>query len=493
MARRAKKYYPSIEEFRELAKGQGNLIPVYREVVADLETPVSAYLKIARGPYSFLLESVEGGERLARYSFMGTEPYRVLRCGLGQPDGVTDPLLPVEEELARFEPVQVAGLPRFLGGAVGYLAYECAHHFEPRVPVPSVDPHGLPEAVFLFTDALLVFDHLKHKIQIVAHAFVEGDEADAEAAYQSAVERIEALAGRLEQPLMTPVPLEEPDETASPPEPGSNKSVDQYHAMVERSREYVVAGDVIQVVPSQRLEVPVEAAPFDIYRALRAINPSPYMYYLHLDDFDIVGASPEMLVRVEDGVVDTHPIAGTRRRGDDPAEDRALEQELVSNEKERAEHVMLLDLGRNDIGRVSKPGTVRVTQMLEVERYSHVMHLVSHVTGELAPGLSAYDALRACFPAGTVSGAPKIRAMQIIAELEGERRGLYAGAVGYFSFSGNMDTAIAIRTMVVKDGIAYLQAGGGVVYDSEPEFERLETLQKANAMLRAIEESARPA
>jgi anthranilate synthase component 1 len=481
-------YYPSIEQFRELARGPGNLIPVYRDVVADLETPVSAYLKIARGPHSFLLESVEGGERLARYSFMGTEPYRVLRCGPGQPDGAGDPLLPVEAELSKFTPVHVEGLPRFLGGAVGYLAYEAVHYFEPRVPVPPIDPHGLPEAVFLFTASMLVFDHLKHKIQIVTHAFVDGDTGPDEA-YAKAIARIDVLAERLAQPLTPPPALDGPTADGDLGTPASNKTQAQYHAMVEASRKYVIAGDMIQVVPSQRLEVPVTADPFDIYRALRAINPSPYMYYVHLDDFDIVGASPELLVRVEEGVVDTHPIAGTRRRGVDAAEDAALEAELKSDEKELAEHTMLLDLGRNDIGRVSKPGTVRVTQMLEVERYSHVMHLVSHVTGELSPDLSCYDALRACFPAGTVSGAPKIRAMEIIAELEGERRGLYAGAVGYFSFSGNTDTAIAIRTMVVKNGMAYLQAGGGVTYDSDPEFERQESLQKAGAMLRAIVEA----
>jgi anthranilate synthase component 1 len=484
------KYTPMIEEFRELAKGPGNLIPVYRDVVADLETPVSAYLKIARGPHSFLLESVEGGERLARYSFMGTEPYKVLRCGPGQADGEGDPLLPVEAELAKFTPVSVPGLPRFLGGAVGYLAYECAHYFEPTVPVPSVDPHGLPDAVFLFTDAILVFDHLKHKIQIVAHAFLD-DSDGPDQAYEVAVARIDALAARLAEPLAPRAQLDEPDAESASPAYRSNKSVGEYHDMVARAREYIVAGDVIQVVPSQRLEVQVEADPFDLYRALRAVNPSPYMYYLHLDDFDIVGASPEMLVRAEEGVVDTHPIAGTRGRGLNAEEDDALEEDLVKNEKERAEHIMLLDLGRNDIGRVSKPGTIRVPQMLEVERYSHVMHLVSHVSGDLAEDVSAYDALRACFPAGTVSGAPKIRAMQIIAELEGERRGLYAGAVGYFSFSGNMDTAIAIRTMVVKNGIAYLQAGGGVVYDSDAESEFNESLQKANALLRAIAEAQR--
>jgi anthranilate synthase component 1 len=473
-------YHPSREEFAALAAGGANLIPVYREVVADLETPVSAFLKVARGPYAFLLESVEGGERLARYSFIGTEPARVLRTGAGEPEGQTDPLTGVQAALAGYRPADVAGLPRFTGGAVGYLAYDCVHYFEPRVPLAARDPHGLPESVFMLTDSLLVFDHAKHTIKLVAHAHVADD---VNGAYDAAVARVEELAGRLAAPLTPPPALGEP---GAAPQPASNKSAAEYHAMVERAKEYIVAGDIIQVVPSQRLSVPVWAAPFDLYRALRAVNPSPYMYYLRLDGVDVVGASPEMLVRAEEGVVDTHPIAGTRRRGADAAEDAALEAELLADEKERAEHVMLLDLGRNDIGRVARPGSVRVTQTMEVERYSHVMHLVSHVQGELAEGLTPYDALRACFPAGTVSGAPKIRAMEIIAELEGERRGVYAGAVGYFSFSGNMDTAIGIRTMVVKDGTAYLQAGGGVVFDSTPERERAETFEKAGAMLRAI-------
>lgn len=486
-------HLPAIEEFRRLAGEGYNLIPVYRNVAADLETPVSAYLKIAGGAESgnsFLLESVEGGERLARFSFMGTAPYKVLRTGPGQPDGARDPLQLIEEELARFEPAHVDGLPRFVGGAVGYLSYETAHYFEPRVPVPPKDPHGLPEAVFLFTDSLLVFDHFKHQIQIVATARVEGSPDEA---YAEALERIEGLAERLMQPL--PSQAQRGGAASAGGAAGAeyveyaNKTPLEYHAMVDRAKEYVVAGDIIQTVPSQRLEAPVGAPAFDLYRSLRAVNPSPYMYFLQLGDFAVVGASPEMLVRAEDGLVETHPIAGTRRRGRDEAEDRALEAELLADEKERAEHVMLLDLGRNDIGRVSEPGSVSVTEMLEVERYSHVMHLVSHVTGRLRRGMSCFDALRACFPAGTVSGAPKIRAMEIIAELEGERRGVYAGAVGYFSYSGNMDTAIAIRTMVVKDGVASIQAGGGVVYDSDPESERQESLHKMNALLRAIAEA----
>lgn len=490
------RYFPTIEEFRDLANAGYNLIPVYREVMADLETPVSAYLKIAgstRGENSFLLESVEGGERLARFSFIGTEPYRILRTGVGEPDGEGDPLAAIEAELARFRLAPLEGLPRFVGGAVGYLAYEVVHYFEPRVPVPRRDPHGLPESVFLFTDSLLVFDHVRHKIQVVATAHVEGSP---EEAYTQAIMRIDELAERLARPLSRQVHIEEVQTNtnelgtaATSDATGSNKTQDEYHQMVRKVKDYIVAGDVIQVVPSQRLEIPVRATAFDLYRSLRAVNPSPYMYFMRLDDFAVVGASPEMLVRAEDGLVETHPIAGTRRRGHTEAEDEALEAELVGDAKERAEHVMLLDLGRNDIGRVSKPGSVNVTQMFEVERYSHVMHLVSHVTGQLREELSAFDALRACFPAGTVSGAPKIRAMEIIAELEGERRGTYAGAVGYFSYSGNMDTAIAIRTMVVKDEIAYVQAGGGVVYDSDPELERLESLQKMNALLRAITEA----
>ena len=472
------RYTPGLEEFRALAR-QGNLVPVYRELRADLETPVSAYLKIARGGYSFLLESVEGGERLGRFSFMGAEPYRVVRTGPGQPGGAGDPLAHVQAELSRFTPVAVAGLPRFIGGAVGYLAFECAHYFEPRVPQPPNDPVGVPEAVFLFVDTLLVFDHVRHRVQVVSHAHIDGD---ADAAYRGAVARIDALTERLAAPLAPPA-LSAGDGGA---QADTNKSAEAYHEMVERARAYIEAGDVIQVVPSQRLARPTSAAPFELYRSLRRVNPSPYMYYLDLDGFAIVGASPEMLVRVEEGRVDTHPIAGTRPRGTDDAEDARLEAELRQDEKERAEHVMLLDLGRNDVGRVARPGTVRATQMMDVERYSHVMHLVSHVTGELADGMTAYDALRSCFPAGTVSGAPKIRAMEIIAELEGERRGPYAGAVGYFSFDGNMDTAIGIRTMVVKDGVAYIQAGGGVVYDSDPEAERLESLAKARAALQAI-------
>ncbi|MCH8901355.1 MAG: anthranilate synthase component I [Chloroflexi bacterium] len=478
-------YTPSLDEARALAS-QGNLAPVYREVPADLETPVSVFLKVARGRHSFLLESVEGGERLARYSFIGTEPYRVLRSGanVARNEEPGDPLVPIEKELSRFQVAPVPGLPRFHGGAVGYMSYEAVRHFEPRVTPAEADPLGLPEAIFLFTDTLLVFDHLQHVIKVVAHLRLDGD---IEAAYRQAVWRIDELVGRLSQPLASlPYRRAAPIDTEAA-EVSSNMSRQTYKEQVERIKQYIVAGDCIQTVFSQRFSRPTQAHPFDVYRALRAINPSPYMYYLDLGDAQIVGASPELLVRVEDGAIDYHPIAGTRPRGRDEAEDAALEEELRSDEKERAEHIMLVDLGRNDVGRVSEPGSVEVTQLMDVERYSHVMHLVSHITGRLRADMSPYDALRACFPAGTVSGAPKIRAMEIIAELERDQRGPYAGAIGYFDLSGNIDTCITMRTMVMKDGVAHVQAGGGIVYDSEPEREYEETVNKAKALMRAIE------
>jgi anthranilate synthase component I len=481
-------YSPTLDEVKQLAAdGRGNLVPIYREVMADLETPVSAYLKVARGRYSFLLESVEGGERLARYSFIGTEPYRILRTGPNEaPWGKVDPLVPIEEEMRRHRLVPVTGLPPFHGGAVGYLAYEVARYFE-RLPVPETDPLGLPEAIFLFTDSLLVFDHLHHRIKIVGHVRVDGD---IESSYRQATWRIEELASRLAAPLRIAAPNGRSSVSA---QSTSNVGREGYTINVETAKEHIFNGDIIQVVPSQRISRPTTVPAFDVYRALRTVNPSPYMYFLDLDDVQIVGASPEMLVRVEDGSVETHPIAGTRPRGRTPQEDAELEAELRSDEKERAEHIMLLDLGRNDVGRVSEPGTVRATQVMDVERYSHVMHLVSHVTGRLRSDLTAFDALRACFPAGTVSGAPKIRAMEIIAELEPDRRGPYAGAVGYFGFSGNLDTAITIRTIVMKDGVAHVQAGGGVVFDSVAESEYQESLNKAGALMRALDQAERAA
>ena len=474
-------YYPSLEQVASY-EGKANLVPVYREITADLETPVSAYLKVANGPYSYLLESVEGGERMARYSFIGTDPQKVIKTGAGEELGAIDPLKPVEEMLSEFKLADVDYLDKFNGGAVGYISYDAVRYFE-KLPTPEVDPFSLPESIFMLSTTYLVFDHLRHKIKVVSHARLAGD---ARRAYKDAIGRIEEVVRRLKSFPKIPEPNLDMQTDA---DIEFNMSREYYEDMVEKTREYIIAGDVIQTVVAQRMSRPTSAHPFQIYRSLRAVNPSPYMYYLDMDDFQIVGASPELLVQVVDGKVAVHPIAGTRRRGRNEAEDLELEEELRTDEKERAEHIMLLDLGRNDVGRVSKPGTVEVTQILDIERYSHVIHLVSHVTGQLQDEYSNYDALRACFPAGTVSGAPKIRAMEIIAELEPDRRSVYAGAVGYFDFSGNMDTAIAIRTLVLKDGIAHVQAGGGIVYDSNPEDEYMETIHKASAVFKAIDQA----
>jgi anthranilate synthase component I len=477
-------YSPTLDEVKAMA-GKGNIVPVYREVVADLETPVSAYLKVARGKYSFLLESVEGGERLARYSFIGTEPYRVLRTGdnalANEVPG--DPLVAIEEDLRRYDPVRIEGLPRFHGGAVGYMAYECARYYE-KLPLPEADPQGLPEAVFMFTDTLLVFDHLQHKIKVVSHARLDGD---IDASYRQATWKIEELVGRLSKPLAR-LPYESNGAVpAGERSVESNMTREEFMEKVRRAKAYITKGDTYQIQVSQRFSRPTDVHPFALYRSLRTVNPSPYMYYLELDDMHVVGASPEMLIRVEDGGIETHPIAGTRRRGRDPEDEQRMADELQGSEKERAEHIMLVDLARNDLGRVCEPGSVRVTSLMAIERYSHVMHMVSHVVGKLRPGVTSYEALRAYFPHGTVTGAPKIRTMEIIAELEQERRGGYGGCVGYFDMSGNCDTALAIRTVWMKPGVAYVQAAGGVVYDSTPEEEYLESGNKARAMLRAIE------
>jgi anthranilate synthase component 1 len=482
------------------------LSPVWREVAADLETPVSAYLKLARGRYGYLLESVEGGERVARYSFAGADPYLTLRVKDGTAEWrwlrgaragevvrapCSDPLEAVRAELERRPVAPVAGLPRFRGGAVGYLAYEAAARFEPAVPIPTRDPLGLPEAVFMFSDTLLVFDHARHTALLLTWTDPAACDGDVERAQAEAKERLDEMERRLRRATPSNAPRMRSRRPAAPVAPSALESRAAYGAAVERIKEHVRAGDCFQVVPSRRVARPLSAPPFEVYRALRSINPSPYMFYLALDDFAIAGASPELLVRVEDGEVAVHPIAGTRRRDPDPATDATLEVELRADEKERAEHVMLVDLGRNDVGRVSEPGSVSVRQFMDVERYSHVMHLVSHVTGRLQPDLTPYDALRAGFPAGTVSGAPKIRAMQIIAEVEGQRRGVYAGAVGYIGFDGSMDTCIAIRTLVMKDGMAYAQAGGGIVADSQPDAEFQETENKLAAVLRALDQAER--
>jgi len=474
-------YYPTLEEVKKHKK-DGNLVPIYREIVADLETPVSAFLKINRGGYSFLLESVEGGQQLARYSFIGTEPYRVLAT---RREDKINPLPLIAEESNKYKVVLVSDLPRFCGGAVGYLGYEVVTRFE-ELPSPVGDPLGLPESLFMFVDTMLVFDHVTHKIKVLSHVRLDGD---IEQAYQNAVSKIDELVERLSQPLKPTQQTKSATPHASNHNLSSNFSKENFEASVVNIKQYITSGEAIQVVLSQRLAQPTDAAPFEIYRALRTLNPSPYMFFLDFNDFHIIGASPEILVRVEDGNVMTRPLAGTRPRGKNPAQDTMLEQELRSDEKERAEHIMLVDLGRNDIGRVSEPGTVEVSELMNVERYSHVMHLVTHVQGKLRHDLTAFDAMRACFPAGTVSGAPKIRAMEIIAELEPDKRGPYAGAAGYFSFSGNMDMAIAIRTIVMTKGIAYVQAGCGIVYDSIPEREYQETMSKAQALLKAIDQA----
>ncbi len=476
-------YYPTLEEIKKKKK-DGNLIPIYREIVADLETPVSAFLKISRGGYSFLLESVEGGERLARYSFIGTEPYRVLAT---KAEDKVNPLPLIAEELTKYKMVPDIDLPRFCGGAVGYLSYETTTRFE-EFPSPASDPLGLPESLFMFVDTMLVFDHVTHKIKVLSHVHLDGD---IEQAYQNAVDKIDNLVDRLSHALEPSQNKKASTTSKTSYNLSSNFSKDEFEASVQKIKQYITSGEAIQVVLSQRLAQPTSAAPFEIYRALRTLNPSPYMFFLNFTDFCIIGASPEILVRVEDDMVTTRPLAGTRPRGKSSDEDIMLEQELRNDEKERAEHIMLVDLGRNDIGRVSEPGTVEVSDLMNVERYSHVMHLVTHVQGKLRHDMNTFDALQACFPAGTVSGAPKIRAMEIIAELEPEKRGPYAGAVGYFSFSGNMDMAIAIRTMIATKGTAYVQAGCGIVYDSIPEREYQETMSKAQALLKAIDQAER--
>ena len=471
-------------------------VPIYREIMADLETPVSAFVKIAGGRPGFILESIEGGQRLARYSFIGAGPLATLTLSAGiatveRLDGTEqtpydDPLLPLEALLSPYRGLSAPGLPRFLGGAVGYLSYEAVRAFEPRVGTAPGAGLGLPDGRFMLVDGLLVFDHLERTIKVVSHVLVDAGKT-LEQAYRDAEARIDELVALLRGPAPDLPRGDRPDPRPAVDRCRPNTTAERYHEIVERAKEYIAAGDIFQVVLSQRVDVPTPAHPFTIYRALRTINPSPYMFYVDFLDHQIVGASPELLVRLEGRTVSNHPIAGTRPRGSSPEHDDALAEELLADAKERAEHIMLVDLGRNDIGRVATPGTVHVPRLMEIERYSHVMHIVSNVEGELTEGLAGLDALRACFPAGTVSGAPKVRAMEIIAELETDRRGPYAGAVGYVDFSGGMDTAIALRTMVVRDGVASMQAGGGIVADSTPEGEYAESHHKMRALLRAIE------
>jgi anthranilate synthase component I len=486
---------PNEREFEALAAQGYNLIPVWREITADLETPVSAFLKVARGEYAFLLESVQGGEKWGRYTFLGSEPAMVLRGRGGRLDltrpgrsvevrSVKSPLEGLRDEMRRFRAYQSPELPRFFGGAVGFLAYDIARYFE-RLPAHAQDELGTPDLYLILTDTVLIFDNVRQTLRIVANVALE-EHPPTRAAYRDAAAKIEELIARLDLPARAPRLEGAANLNGDAVKLVSNQTREGYMAMVEAAKEYIAAGDVIQVVPSQRFEAPLGSHPFNLYRSLRTINPSPYMFYLQMDDHTLVGASPEVMVRVEGREITLRPIAGTRRRGATEAEDRALERELLADPKERAEHVMLVDLGRNDVGRVAEIGSVEVTELMTVERYSHVMHIVSNVRGRLREGCDAYDAFRATFPQGTVSGAPKIRAMEIIDELEPVRRGVYAGAVGYFSYTGNTDTAIALRTILVKGGRVYIQAGGGVVADSDPAAEYEESVNKARAMVRAL-------
>ncbi len=483
-------FFPHIDTFRELTR-RGNLIPVYREIMADMDTPVTAFKKLDDGRFSFLLESIEGGEKWGRYSFLGSSPSLIVRSrgsmveiienGLTTTLTCDDPLACIRDVLARFSPVEVEGLPRFFGGAVGYLGYDMVRHFE-RLPTDKPALIDAWDSYFLVTDTIVIFDTMRQKIQVVSNAHVDGATSPDEA-YCEATAKIEAIIRR----LRTPLPTETTPPSGRRVELRSNVERPEFEAAVEKAKEYVRAGDIIQVVLSQRFSGELTASPLDIYRALRTLNPSPYMFFLRLDDTVIAGASPEVMVRKEGTHVALRPIAGTRPRGATPEEDARLAEELLADPKERAEHVMLVDLGRNDLGRVCTTGTVNVTELMVIERYSHVMHIVSNVQGELEGQRDAFDLVRATFPAGTLSGAPKVRAMQIIDELEPVRREIYGGAVGYFSFSGNMDLAIAIRTLVIKDGTVHLQAGAGLVADSDPAAEWQETVNKGMAVMKAIE------
>ena len=488
--------FPSFDEFRALAANAG-VVPVWRESLFDVDTAVTAYAKLAEPPFGFLLESVVGGEQWARYSFLGTAPSGAwrLRDGkvswwspeLGWKEIIADdPLADLDARLRARRPAEVAGLPRLWGGAVGYFAYDVVRQIE-RLPHPPLDDLGLPDGLFLFTDVVLAIDNLKGRAKAIAAVPIEPGMTvmDLRRAYDAAGDRTAALFARLEE-KPGPKPLTLKPEPETDPAFTSSSTRAQFEAGVERIREYIRAGDAFQVVLSQRLGMDLRASPFDLYRALRSLNPSPYLYFLELDGLTLVGSSPEVLVRLEDGTVTVRPIAGTRKRGKSAEEDRVLAADLLADEKELAEHRMLVDLGRNDIGRVAEYGSVHVPELMVVERYSHVMHLVSQVEGKLREGLSAVDVFRACFPAGTVSGAPKVRAMEIIDELEPVRRGTYAGAVGHFGWGGaSMDTAITIRTVAVTGGRAYVQAGAGIVLDSDPAAEYEESLSKARALLNA--------
>jgi anthranilate synthase component 1 len=484
-------YHPAFGKFKELAQ-EGNLIPVYREILADMETPVSALMKLRSEPHVFLLESVEGGEKWARYTFLGCDSQVIFRVKgeevLIRKNGETysykhggDPMRFLRDLLQTYRPVPVDGLPRFYGGAVGFLGYDMVRYFE-KLPAAAEEDIETDDATFLITDTMIIFDNVRHTIKVVACTVVE-ENKNLRGVYDEAAQKIDRMIEMLQSPLERRE-LAHEGETEVPPQ--SNMTPEGFKAMVKKAKDYIVAGDVIQVVLSQRFQVENSRDPVDLYRALRYINPSPYLFFLKFEDFILIGSSPEVMVRVEEGLAELRPIAGTKRRGKSEQEDRSLSDELLQDPKERAEHVMLVDLGRNDLGRIARIGSVQVNEFMVVERYSHVMHLVSHVQAQLSEGKDAFDVLKATFPAGTLSGAPKIRAMEIIDELETTRRGPYGGAVGYFGFTGNMDLCITIRTMMIKDGNIFIQAGAGIVADSDPDEEDQECINKAMGMVQAI-------
>lgn len=485
---------PSFAEFQRLAK-RGNLIPVYDVFPADLLTPVSAYLRVAKGArYSFLLESVEGGEKIARYTFAGANPEEIFRYANGACVLETrrkliweerDPISFLRAHMAKFRPVRLEGLPPLVAGAIGYFSYDMVRLIE-RLPKRLKDEIGLYDAMLMFYQGILAFDHVQHKLWIVRNVFTEG-EGSLRAKYNDAVNEIRRTRKLLEEAAPTEKARGEAQGKTRPLKVASNVKRSEYLGIVKKAKKYIREGDIFQVVLSQRFSAKTKAEPFAIYRELRALNPSPYLFYLQLNDVHVVGSSPEMLVKVQGRDVFYRPIAGTRWRGKDESQDQRLEKEMLASEKERAEHIMLVDLGRNDLGRVCEYGTVRPEKLLTVERYSHVMHLVSSLRGRLREDVDCFDALMACFPAGTVSGAPKVRAMEIIEELEKTRRGIYAGGILYLDFAGNLDSCIALRTMVVKNGVAHVQAGGGIVADSTPEGEYDESVNKSKALLRALE------
>ena len=484
-------YHPTIEEFRKVSE-KANCIPVYRELPMEGESPISAFQKLPQSEYAYILESVEGGKH-GRYSLLGLEPELVLRCKGREAEILRgdvretitlqdrDPLHLLKDCMSKYKTVSYDNLPPFYGGAVGYLSYDMVRFFE-RLPDENTDDLGLPDLHFILSRTLIIFDHFNSSMKVVSNAYIEGDP---DRAYREAIDKIERMAGYLEKD----VPEESLQETQREPVIESNFSEGDFCEAVKKAKEYIRKGDILQVVLARRLKAALNTSPFAIYRALRRINPSPYMFYLKFGETCLVGSSPEILVRVYDGQVTIRPIAGTRKRGKTSSEDKSLESSLLGDEKERAEHLMLVDLGRNDLGRVAKVGTVKVTEFMAIERYSHVMHIVSNICGELEAGKDPFDVLRASFPAGTVSGAPKIRAMEIIDELEPIRRGPYAGAVGYFGFSGSMDTCITIRTVLIQGKEAYVQAGAGLVADSVPAREFQETANKAEALLKALSEA----